>query len=140
MQLRLRFFIIIVAGITLLSLAYTWQETEIIKLAYQENQKTRDYKELLDKNRALRYNLVSLKSSSNLGAKLFNDNTEFEIPRSTQMFVVPLPKKENVNNSQGALIKDGIILGMFKIKEAWPVSLVKSYLDKQAQAQDLLNK
>ena len=137
--MRVRYFILILLVTTLLSLVYTWQQVEIIRLAYRENLNNKVYKELLDKNHSLRYNLVSLKSSLSLGDKLLSADT-FEIPASNQVRIVSWPKDAVVVKAQDVLMKDGIFLSILKRKEIWPVSIIKSYIDKQAQAQDSLNK
>lgn len=137
--MRLKYFVLTLSVTVLLSLAFTWQQVEIIKLAYQENRKTKNYKDLLDKNYSLNYALTSLKSSHNLGGKLFSGDTEFEIPKSSQMRVMVVPREEgNVIKTRDVFIKDGVILSMFKIKEAWPVSVLRAYIDRQAQAQDII--
>lgn len=117
----------------MLGLSYTWQQIEIFKLAYQENSRNKAYKELLDRNHYLRYNLTNLKSSSYLGNKLLGDNTNFEIPRRSQMLTLALPK-ENVSGSNIFNQPLRTVAG-----DAWPISIIKSYINKQAQAQDLNN-
>ncbi len=120
-----------------MALAYTWQETEIIRLAYLENQKNKAVRELLDINHSLRYNLISLKSSSNLGKKLLGESAKFEMPKPAQIELLSLPKEApRTIGAQEVFIKNGIILSVFKVKESWPVSFLKSYIDKQAQAED----
>lgn len=147
--MRLKLFILTLSIATALSLAYAWQQTEIIKLAYLENKSNKFYKELLDKNRYLRYNLINHKSSSYLGNKLLDNNTNFEIPAQSQMLTLVLPR-ERISDSKrqsgqlryvGAdIVKEGIYLSAFKIQDAWPISVIKSYINKQAQAQDGNNK
>lgn len=135
--MRLRYFVITLSIITILALAYTWQETEIIRLAYLENQKNKALRELLDINYSLRYNLISLKSSSNLGKKLLGESAKFEMPKPAQIEVLPLPKETpRTIGAQEVFIKNGVILSVFKVKESWPVSFLKSYIDRQAQADD----
>lgn len=140
--MRLKYFILILTIITSLSLAYVWQETEIIKLAYQSEARSRSRKELLDRNRHLRYNLISLKSCAYLGNKLLNDNSNYEIPKRSQMMTLTLPKdaepgRERALSRPQGIIPRGMILSALKIDEAWPVSVIKSYFDNHAQAQDI---
>lgn len=148
--MRLRYFIIILFIVTLLSLIYTWQQVNIIKLAYQENNKAAIYKELLDSNHYLRYNLIKLKSSYNLGNKLLDDKTDFEIPKHSQMLTLVLPKQnmpadKNIFTQplpvNSRFLKSGIIfLSAFKIEDSLPLSIIKSYINKQAQAEDVIKK
>ncbi len=137
--MRLRYFVLILSIITALCLIYAWQQVKIIQLAYQGSEKNKMHKELLDINHSLRYNLCSLKSSSYLGSKLLTENSNFEIPDRAQMMVLNLPQEKGAFNTQHSLVKGRILLGVSKLKESWPLSLIKSYIDRQAQAQDLLN-
>jgi len=139
--MRLRYFILTLTIVTLFSLAYTWQQIEIIKLAYQENHKNKIYKELLDINHSLRYNLISLKSSSHLGGRLLVDDKKFEIPRKTQVKVLALPKeKVDALSPREVFIRKGIFLSVFKAKDSWPIMLAQSYIGKQAEAQDFTSR
>src|SRR3990167_6706533 len=92
--MRLRHFIPGLTVVIVFSLFYVGQQTEVIKLAYQENKINKLHKELLDRNHHLRYNLISLKSSYYLGGKLLSENTNFEIPKQSQMVSLALPKEE----------------------------------------------
>ncbi|MEK6564693.1 MAG: hypothetical protein AABZ65_06670 [Candidatus Omnitrophota bacterium] len=92
--MRLRYFISGLITVVVLSLFYVGQQTEVIKLAYQANKINKLRKELLDRNHHLRYNLISLKSSYHLGGKLLSENTNFEIPKQSQMVSLALPKGE----------------------------------------------
>lgn len=83
--MRLHKFIIVLLLVTILALFYVWQQTEIIKLAYDGQQKSRAYRSMLDKNYILMYNLAILKSSQNLGQKVFIDNSEFQMPEAKQV-------------------------------------------------------
>lgn len=137
--MRVRYFILILGVTTLLSLVYTWQQVEIIRLAYQESLNNKVYQELLAKNHSLRYNLLGLESSLNLAGKLLSSDT-FEIPTSKQVRIVSWPKDMAVVKAEDVLMKDGIFLSMLKRKEIWPLSIIKSYINEQAQAQDSLNR
>ena len=117
----------------MLGLSYAWQQIEIFKLAYQGNSRNKAYKELLDRNHYLRYNLINLKSSSYLGNKLLGDNTNFEIPGQSQMLTLALPKKR----ASGANIFNQPLRAVSW--DGWPILIIKSYINKQAQAQDLNN-
>ena len=94
--MRLRYFIPGLSVVTVLSLFYVGQQTEVIKLAYQANKINKLHKELLDRNHYLRYNLISLKSSYHLGGTLLSENTNFEMPKQSQMVSLALPKKEQL--------------------------------------------
>ena len=149
--MRLKYFIICLMALTTLSLVYTWQQSEIIKLAYLENNKNKACKELLDRNQYLRYNLISQKSALNLGNKLLDGAANFEIPQPSQVITLPLA----IDNAQGGL-QDGFrstqkagiklkrqetfVVSIAKLQNALPLLIVKSFINKQAQAQDFNNR
>ncbi|TAN60566.1 hypothetical protein EPN16_05085 [bacterium] len=151
--MRLKYFAINLAAVTGLCLCYCWQQIEIIQLAYQQNGKNKTYKELLDRNHYLRYNLVNLNSSSSLGKKLLADNTVFEIPKSSQVRVLQLSKLEAAftgSRKQGqsenkklsflgfAGSGKGIVNGAFnKLQDSWPIESIDAYINRYAQAQDM---
>ena len=134
-MMRLKYFALSLFFLTSLSLVYAWQQVEIIKLAYQQNQKSKICNEFLDRNHYLKYNLVSLKSSSYLGSRLLNDDLKFEIPSQSRMLTLSMPR-EKVIAGKDVFTKNGLILSLFKIKETWPIAVVRAYVDKQAQAQE----
>ena len=138
----------LLCSFTIAGIAYTWQQTEIIKLAYQGSYSNKMYKEVLDKNHYLRYNLLNLKSSSYLGAKLLDENTAYEIPKQSQVLSLALPRPVRQSNRDtlgeaGQAVRSpsgkGFLLSSFTIQNVWPISLVTAYMDKHAQAQDIGN-
>lgn len=130
--MKLKYFLLMLCAATVLSLFVVRQETEVIKLAYQENQNNRLYKELLDSNRYLRYNLISLKSSPSLADKLLNETSGYELPKQSQVMSLVLPQENNP-----AVLKEAKAGFIDRLQESWPIVLAKSYINKQAQAQDL---
>lgn len=130
--MKLKYFLLMLCAATMLSLFVVRQETEVIKLAYQENQNNRLYKELLDSNRYLRYNLISLKSSVHLADKLLNETSGYELPKQSQVMSLVLPQENNP-----AVLKEAKAGFIDRLQESWPIVLAKSYINKQAQAQDL---
>lgn len=144
--MRLKHFAINLALITGLCLCYSWQQIEIIQLAYQQNSRNKTYKELLDRNHYLRYNLTNLKSSSSLGKKLLTENTLFEIPKSSQVRVLPLSKPEAAftisRRQQGQSENKKLSFlgfgGVFnKLQDSWPIESIDAYINRYAQAQDI---
>ncbi len=133
--MKLKYFLLILCAATLLSLFVVRQETEVIKLAYQENQSNRLYKELLDSNRYLRYNLISLKSSVHLADKLLNETSGYELPKQSQVMSLVLPQENNP-----AVLKEAKAGFIDRLQESWPVVLAKSYINKQALGQQDLNR
>lgn len=144
--MRLKYFFIFLSIGTLLSLLYTWQQIEIIKLAYQENSKNNAYKEMLDRNHYLRYNLSGLKSVLSLGNKLLDGTTNFELPKTRQMLTLVLPNQDtpletivqpkNLKSFLPGFSKGRFAISISKLQNVLPLSIVKSLINKQAQAQD----
>lgn len=149
--MRLKYFVLSLSVVTIASLSYTWQQIEIIRLAYQQNRTNKTYKELLDRNYYLRYNLVNLKSASHLGNKLLDEHTNFEIPKDTQRRIIILPKDQTVYTSRlgetgraeqtriaflKSAEKEILVSAFNKIQDSWPITAIDAYLNKQAQAQD----
>ena len=146
--MKLKYFIICLMALTILSLVYAWQQTEIIKLAYLENNKDKVCKELLDRNQYLRYNLLSQQSALNLGNKFLDGADNFEIPQQSQMLSLPLPidrpqgyLQDGFRPTQKAGIKlkrqETFLVSIAKLQNALPLLIVKSFINKQAQAQDI---
>ncbi len=133
--MKLKYFMFMLCAVTMLSLFVVRQETEVIKLAYQENQFNRLHKELLDSNRYLRYNLISLKSSVHLADKLLNETSGYELPKQSQVMSLVLPQENNP-----AAFKEAKAGFIDRLQESWPVVLAKSYINKQALGQQDLDR
>lgn len=147
--MRLKYFMTMLFVVTFLSVSYVWQQAAVIRLAYEENKYNNVYKELLDRNKHLRYNLISLKSSSYLADKLLSEDAGFEIPKQSQILTLGLSKDKNIpsaaetEKSQAKtafFARNGFMRAILKLQESWPIALARSYIDKQAQAQELINR
>jgi hypothetical protein len=141
--MRLKYFVMAISIATALGLVCTWQQVGIIQLAYQQDRKNKTYKELFDRNRYLRYNLINLTSASYLGNKLFDEDTSFEIPRESQIRILSKPRKEATYTSRAgghgqSTDKNKIpVSAIAKIQDTWPITAIDRYFNKQAQAQDM---
>lgn len=147
--MKLKHFSIALCFGIFLCLSYTWQQVEIIKLAYQGSRASTLYKEVLDSNHYLRYNLSILKSSAYLGNKLLNEGTSFEVPKESHVLSLIAPKEESAGISyarrktpgvKGSVGKHNAFLSFSGMQDVWPVSFLKSMVNNQAQAQDITNK
>ncbi|MCX7928003.1 MAG: hypothetical protein N2606_07760 [Candidatus Omnitrophica bacterium] len=81
MSIRLSQFFKVVTLLTTVAVLYVWQQTEIIKLAYDNHKNTNRFQELLDENSWLRYNLKKNASVVSLGNKGFAQE-DFSMPSS----------------------------------------------------------
>lgn len=77
--MRLSKFLSLVTTITLFSLLYVYQQTEIVRLAYAAQKKQVFCQDLLDKNSFLRYNIQRNASLVQLGSRI-SKNTDFQMP------------------------------------------------------------
>jgi len=72
-------FLTIALTITLVSCVYVSQQTEILRLAYVGQKKKAAFKDLLDKNSFLRYNLEKSISLVRIGEQV-SETAEFQMP------------------------------------------------------------
>jgi hypothetical protein len=79
--MRLSKFIILAFAITVFSLLYVWQQTEVFRLAYDGQKSTRCFQDLLDENSVLRYNLKKSTSLVKIGNKL-SGSSDFQMPNN----------------------------------------------------------
>lgn len=114
-------FLTIAVVMTLVSLLYVYQQSEIFRLAYvgQKRQATLD--ELLDKNTLLRYNIERQSSVVNIGNRL-SVSSEFQMPDSYRFVRLPsAPAHRRVagGDTETLLAR---IFGPHRQAEAGPVS------------------
>jgi len=62
-----------------------WQQTQIVKLSYNKQDKISLCSQLLDRNTFLRYNLMMLESSGNLSKSLVTFDDSYEMPHFSQI-------------------------------------------------------
>lgn len=81
----------IVAFLVPLAILYVWQNTQTFKLAYEMENKAGAYKELLEKNSLLRYNINVRMSSQEIGESFLSKDNNLKIADS--IFVVKAKSK-----------------------------------------------
>ncbi len=64
--------------LTILSLIYINLQMQIFDLAYQGKKKEKEIRRLIDDNGKIFYDVLSLKSASNLGIKLLNEKSQLQ--------------------------------------------------------------
>lgn len=84
--------ILIIVCVTVFSVVYVYQQTQIFCLAYTGEKKQETYQDLLDKNNLLRYNVNVITSVSSIGPKVMK-GSEFEMPIKTAVVKLGTPKK-----------------------------------------------
>lgn len=122
--MKLSKFILLIGTITLISLIYLYQETETIKLAYTTSKKSKYYQDLLEQNRNISYNIDTLKSVTLLGNKVLGANSNFEIPKPTQLAELKLKKSKNLKIASSKQ-KPNLILSFFSLKSQAEAQTIK---------------
>lgn len=112
--MRLNKFLSMIICVTLFSLLYVYQQTEILRLAYSEQRQYAVFQELLDKNSILRYNIEKNCSLVNIGGSVSN-HSDFQMPDKYQL-VRLVPTKEGVTFARGAANKETLLARIFGIK------------------------
>ena len=103
-----------VVCITLFSLFYVYQQTEILRLAYVEQKQYGIFQELLDKNSLLRYNIEKKSSLVNIGSSV-SAQSDYVMPEKYQL-VRLVPSKEGVTLAQGSPNKETLLSFIFGIR------------------------
>jgi len=116
--------------ITLLALIYTHLQIQIIDLAYQGKRKENQIVELSESNGRLVYQILKMKSSSNLGGKLLASDSQLHF-RDNQSVVELIASQGNTGKTGKGLAKaskQNPILSFLSLKsqaEARPEDKIK---------------
>ncbi len=113
--MRLNKFLTIIISVTLFSLFYVYQQTEILRLAYGEQRHQVVFQELLDRNSILRYNIEKSCSLVNIGGSVSN-RSDFQMPDKYQL-VRLVPSKEGLTLARGMPYKETLLSRVFGIKK-----------------------
>ncbi len=106
--MKLLKFVKWVLMVTSLALIYTHLQMQIFDLAYQGKIKEKKIQELADKNGRIRYNILSLKSSTNLGIKLLKEDSSMKFMDNDKIVRIASPERlvaTNNLNTQKNLVK-----------------------------------
>ena len=112
--MKLSKFLMSISSITLISLLYVHQQTEIMRLAYIGEKKTMVFQELLDKNSILRYNMGRSVSLVQLGSRI-SGSANYEMP-STYRLVKLAPSRSVSRAGAGAASKESLFSRFFSVK------------------------
>ncbi|RJP29800.1 MAG: hypothetical protein C4533_02090 [Candidatus Omnitrophota bacterium] len=112
--MRLTKFLTVVSFITVLSLVYVYQQTEIFRLAYLGQNNQNKFQELLDKNTILRYNINKEVSLINIDSKL-SRFSDFQIPDTCKFVRVSSNSIENTRVPQAGS-KKNVFAQIFSVK------------------------
>ncbi len=121
-------FLLVLVFVTIFSLLYVYQQTEIFRLAYDGQNKLSKVEDLLDKNTILRYNIARNASLIRIGNKVSN-GTDFQMPDGYRLVKLSQPL-EGLAVSQYVPKKETMVARIFGIKrqaEARTINPAASY-------------
>lgn len=114
LKLKLSRFLFAISFITICSLLYVFQQTEVFRLAYDGQKKVSLFEDLLDKNTILRYNIAKSASIICIGSKVALGN-DFQMP-DTFRLVKLTHSLEGLKVTQYVPKKEAMIAQLFGIK------------------------
>ena len=112
--MKLPRFLSIACLITLISLLYVWQQTEIFRLAYVGIKNEGAFQDLLDKNTILRYNFKQAASLVRIGNRI-SESADFQMPDGYRLVRLTLPEEIKITTSTSNT-KQNIVARLFGIK------------------------
>lgn len=112
--MKLSKFLSMVSFITLFSLLYVYQETQIFRFAYTGQKKLSVFQDLLDKNTILRYNITKNASLTRIGNKV-SVAGDFEMPHTYRLVKLTHPLRE-LKVSQKMPKKETLLSRLFAVK------------------------
>ncbi len=92
--MKIHKFSIFLVFVTAVALLYVHQQVQLLKISYKINANEKDLTRLLDQNRALIYNITSIKSPVNLNKKFLASKKDYSISQQWQIVEVAAPKEE----------------------------------------------
>lgn len=107
-------FLMVLAFVTMFSLLYVYQQTEIFRLAYDGQNKLSKVEDLLDKNTILRYNIARNASLIRIGNKV-SSGSDFQMPEGYRLVKLSQPL-EGLAVSQYVPKKETMVARIFGIK------------------------
>jgi hypothetical protein len=114
MTMRMKNVMAVIVFVTLFSLLYVYQQTEIVRFAYAVQKKQALVEELLDKNTILRYNIEQNSSLVHIGDKI-SANKDFQMP-SSYRFVRMANPAELTGMANQPLRKETLVARIFGVK------------------------
>lgn len=117
--MKLSKFIFLIVFITLFSILYVYQQTEIFHLAYDSQKKLAIFEDLLDKNTILRYNIARNASLIRINNKV-SAKADFQMPDAYKLVKVRQPLEDlqaaHYVSTNKENVKENIIARLFGVK------------------------
>jgi hypothetical protein len=112
--MRLNKFLSLVLCVTLFSVLYVYQQSEIMRLAYAGEKHQSVFQELLDKNSILRYNIEKSASLVNIAGSV-SEGAQFQMPEKYQL-VRLVPSRTGATFAQALPSKETLLSKVFGLK------------------------
>ncbi len=112
-HMRMKNLLSIIVFITLFSLLYVYQQTEIFHLAYDVQKKQSLVDDLLDKNTVLRYNIDRKSSLVQIGDRV-SANKDFQMPDAYRLVRVTAPGRRS--GVQVPAVRETLAARIFGVK------------------------
>lgn len=113
--MKLSKFLTLAFVLTLFSLLYVWQQTEVFRLAYDGQKNQAAFQDLLDTNSILRYNLKKNTSLVRLGNKV-STSGEFELPANYCLVRLSAPRERTRLARPNAVKKPSLLASIFEVR------------------------
>jgi len=113
--MRLSKFLSLAFLLTFFSTLYVWQQTEVFRLAYEGQKNTASFKELLDENSFLRYNLKRNTSLVRIGTKAWQSG-DFCMPANFCLVKVGQPRTNTKIAGNAASKSQTLMARIFGLK------------------------
>jgi hypothetical protein len=113
--MKLSKFIILAFFTTFFSLLYVWQQTEIFRLAYNGQKNLAVFKDLLDENSFLRYNLKRKTSLVQIGSRV-SASGDFQMPDNYCLVKLSAPKEGLKLTYSRSSKRENLLSRIFNIK------------------------
>lgn len=113
--MRLPKFLSIISTITIVSLFFVWQQTEIVRLGYEGQRNVSIFQNLLDENSSLRYLLTKSTSLVKIGDKI-SDNKDFQMPDNYYLVRVDVDKNNPLYAKSNYAKKTSIVSKILSAK------------------------
>ncbi len=107
-------FLSLACILTLFSLLYVYQQTEVFRLAYTGQKKQTACQNVANKNSLLKYNIEKKTSLVHLGNKI-SESSEFQMPDTCRYVRIPAPRERQVSQPQ-AFIRESVFGRLFDIR------------------------
>ncbi|MBM3243400.1 MAG: hypothetical protein FJZ12_00990 [Candidatus Omnitrophica bacterium] len=109
--MRLNKFLSMIIFVTFFSVLYVYQQSEIIRLAYAGQKQQVIFRDLLDKNSVLRYNIEKNSSLVSIGSSL-SEGSDFQMPDKYQL-VKLVPTSSGVTFTEAREGRQNLISRIF---------------------------